>query len=1072
MSIDYVYQNYTIMIFGGESIDSLSGAIQKASGSLRGYISGLDTAKLKTVALKAATVAFEAALTLGLTFAISKLLEAFDKFAHAEEKAVEQEKKFRQETLDNIRAYNDEIKESQALSNSYVELVSTTSDLTNEKEKLLEIQDKINKGIEDQTDKVDLLNKSLSENIELTSKQRLEEAQNVISQNQAMYESIIEGENASYAAMQTYGDKDVTKAISEIEFATGKRISGTLPEQSKQLEEILKLYHDIDGYNKQYYNDVEKGKQAIDAQLADWKEIKETVDAARKTVQELTITPETQNDFNELIDSAKQLYDELNGTNNASQEFLISEKLKDVKTELYNLIGGNEELTQIADDVFSSFDKGVNSLLGDVGNLKEAWLATLDDMQKGSLKNISTMVSALQDLSENKGIAANTFWQLIEFDNEGLLNGAKLVGDRFVVTQENMIKLKDQYVQKQVEELEKTQAGVMLQKELYEQEVKRYEMELERLKLQNKPINSKEYQDVLSNLSKAQKGAREFGDEWERNNWLIRYLNQTLGNTIDLQKQLESQQKQLNKELAALEKELDNYQKAYDTKIDGIIKGLETEERELENQKETLEDELDVLEKQKNVIEDIISNYEKVNNLVQNAVQDEVKALEQQKQDIADSYNKRIEALKAENKEREDALDYAQKLKNLENAQNNKTRVYDEARGWHWASNSDDVKKAQSELSEYENRKAIEQLEAERDALIDATEDIIDSKEKYAEQWKEISGNIQDEADEELAKEILGADWREKIANGDTELLKKFTEEYRKHNSNLKQLTDTEIKLKKAEIEAKNADIKASKDRIQAWKDYKTEFSTAVANIKNANQDYMQQIGTIELDEKSSLERREQELSKFKDKVVGYINDIGNTQTQIDAVTSKLDELQDKNLTISVDVVNTDALDRLIEAYAQLADETMAAAWGKYIFEYGDQLSDEERQYALKKYAHFSTNGFSQGGVIDYTGVAMVHGRKNAPETVFNANDSAKLYELVHNTPNLMANMLNQVKGAIGKTGNVSNVMTSDRTNVMPSVSIGTISVYANNPQEFTKGLDQHLDRYFQRKLTASYTNR
>jgi len=116
--------------------------------------------------------------------------------------------------------------------------------------------------------------------------------------------------------------------------------------------------------------------------------------------------------------------------------------------------------------------------------------------------------------------------------------------------------------------------------------------------------------------------------------------------------------------------------------------------------------------------------------------------------------------------------------------------------------------------------------------------------------------------------------------------------------------------------------------------------------------------------------------------------------------------------------------------------------------------------------------GYSQGGVVDYTGVAMLHGRKNAPETIFNAHDSAKLYDLVHNTPNLMANMLNQVKGAIGKTGNVSNVMTSDRTNVMPSVSIGSITVMANNPQEFTKGLDQHLDRYFQRKLTASYTSK
>ena len=89
----------------------------------------------------------------------------------------------------------------------------------------------------------------------------------------------------------------------------------------------------------------------------------------------------------------------------------------------------------------------------------------------------------------------------------------------------------------------------------------------------------------------------------------------------------------------------------------------------------------------------------------------------------------------------------------------------------------------------------------------------------------------------------------------------------------------------------------------------------------------------------------------------------------------------------------------------------------------------------------------------------MVHGTKQKSETVFNANDSAKLYEMVHNTPNIMADMLNQAKTIAGRTGSVA-----------PSVSIGAISVYANNPQEFTKGLDKQLDRYFKTKLTQSYT--
>lgn len=1047
------------MIFGDESFDNLGSAIQKANGSLKNYITGLDVAKLKTIGLKAATVAFEAALTLGVTFAISKLLEAFNKFAHAEELAVEQEKKVRQETVESIRAYNEEVKESQDLSASYVELVSTTSDLTTEKEKLLDIQEKINKGITDQTDKVDLLNKSLSENIELTAQQRLEEAKRIISENQATYEGIVAGEQASYSGMQTYGDKDVIKAISEIELATGKRVSGTLAEQSKQLEKILELYHDIDGYNKQYYNDLEKGKQAIDTQLSDWAEIKESVDAARKTVQELTISPETQKTFNGLVDKAKQLYDELNGAGSASEEFLISEKIKEVKAELYNLVGNNSELSQIADNLFLSFDKGIDSILGDVGNLKEAWLATLDDMQKGSLKNISTMVSALQDLSEGKGIAANTFWQLVEFDTEGLLNGAKLVGDRFVITQENMIKLKDQYVKKQIEELQNTQIGIKLEKEKYEQEVKRYEMEIARLTLQRQSIVSDEFQTALNNLKKAKEGAKAFGDEWERNNQLIEYLNSTLGNTIDLQKQLEAQQKQLNKELSALEKELDNYQKAHEAKIDGIIKGLEAEGNELEKQEKALEDELDILEKQKDSIDDIISKYDTVNSLIQKTIEQDIKNLEDERDAIKDNYDARIKALQDENKEREDSLEYAQKLKNLENAKNNKVRVYDEARGWHYATNQDEVKKAQNDLSSFETRKAIESLEAQRDALIDSTEDIINTKKAYAEQFKNLADIIQTEADEELAAELLGADWREKIANGDVDLLEKFSEEYRKHNGDLKRLTDTEIKYKKEQIDAKKKEIDANKQRITTWRDLKNTISTAVTDIKNANADYMREMGNIQLNENSTLEERGNVVENFKNRVTGYIDQIAAKKGEIDAVTQSLDSLNDKSFTIDAEVKGLDDIDKAIEKTAELYNVTMAQAWANHLLANTGQMTPEELEHAQRQYAHYSTNGYAQGGVVDYTGIAMVHGTKQKSETVFNANDSAKLYEMVHNTPNLMADMLNQAKTIAGRTGSVA-----------PSVSIGAISVYANNPQEFTKGLDKQLDRYFKTKLTQSYT--
>lgn len=1045
------------MIFGNESFDNIGDAVQKASGSLRNYISGLDVAKLKTIALRATTVAFEAALTLGVTFAITKLLEALDKFSHAEEQATENEKKMRQETVDSIRAYNDEAKESQTLSNSYVELVSTTSDLTTEKEKLLEIQEKINKGIDDQTDKVDLLNKSLSENIELTAKQRLKEAQNVISENQATYESIVEGERASYSAMQTYGDKDVAKAISEVEAATGKRISGTLSEQSEQLEEILKLYHDISDYNKQYYNDVEKGKQAIDAQLSDWNEIKETVDAARRTVQELTIAPEMQKDFDGLVDKAKQLYDELNGANSGSQEFLISEKLKDVKSELYDLVDGNTELTQIADNLFSSFDKGVESILGDAGDLKAAWLNTFDDMQKGSLKNISTMVSALQDLSEGKGIATNTFWQLVEFDNDGLLNGAKLVGDKFIVTQENMIELKDKYIKKQIDELQNTQASVKLERDRYEQEAKRYELELESLKVKNVSQNSDEYKKVLNNLTEAKEDAKAFGDEWERNNWLIQYLNQSLGNTIDRTKQLQAQQKKLNEEVTKLNKELDARLKAQEYVIDNIISGHEEELAAINEEKQALQDELDALNEQKSTLDELIKNYETVNSLVQNTVQKEIDSLEEQKKAIEDTYKKRIDALKSENEQREDALEYAQKLANLENARNNKRYVYDETRGWRYESVKEDVQNAENDLKSFETSQAIKDLEKQRDEETATIDETIKSREEYANLWKEISNEIKTEEDELLAEEILGADWRQKIADGDINVMNKFRTEYRNHNAALKTLTNTEIKLKEEAIKAKDAEVKAKQEQIEVWKKYKTEVQKTADAIKATNEDYMKYLDSVSLSEQSTYADRQANLQNFASSYSSCVSQIKSYQQELDNM----------NVGLYIDTNIGEVADEManfIDTYRD-AIEAMQKALDESETGYGVVNSAWDAMLA-KAANEMRKRGYSQGGVVDYTGVAMLHGRKNAPEVIFNAEDSAKLYDLVHNTPNLMANVAAEAqkisKLSLGSNSNTNN----------SSVAIGAINVYANNPSELTRNLDKQLDQYFRTKLTQSYTGK
>ena len=992
----------------------------------------------------AMTVAISLAIK-GLSALVNKLIVTREELEEIRNEAVESSERLRK----SAETFIEEAQSIDELLQKYQQIHASVSDTSQAKNELLQVQKDLIDKFGKEAEGLDLINGKYDENIAKVKEYTREKY------NEWKTENAAEIRRAEKVAGYNF---DITRDDSSNVYRRDTKIGRNRIKEiygNDELAQSLFVIKDVSADIRQIYEDIE----GLDMSYGD-----------------LLLG----GDINAAIDSLSELINYYKDLGNADEEVLqqLTDHLKSLKTEsdnidyyLNNVSSVGSVFESVKNTAFNAFNDiaTIGRVSGD--EMRAKWLENLDEMQKGSLKNISTMVSALQDLSEGKGIAANTFWQLIEFDEQGLLNGARLVGDKFIVSEENMIKLKDQYIQKQIESIE------LLQKENEEKyssaliDVQTYERKLAELSLNDKLYKTDAYQKINQQLETAKANAKAYGDEWQRNNWLIEYLNQTLGNTVDLQKQLEAQQKQLNKELTALNKELDNYQKAYEAKIDSIIKSLEAEEDELEKQLDTLEDELDVLEKQQDAIEETLDNYEKVNSYVQKIIDKEIESLEEQRDAIKDTYNERINALKAENEEREDALDYAQKLANLENARNNKRRVYDEARGWRYESVKEDVVKAESDLKTFETNQEVKKLEKERDAEIEAWDALIKKKEDYKKQWAAWLEEIQDEEAEALLVQELGADARERIANNDITLIETFSTQYRKHNSDLRILTDTEIKLKKAEIDAKNEDIKASKERIQAWKDYKTEFGKAVTEIKQSNEDYMKDIGKIELDEKSSLERRGEEFSKFKDKVSGLVDQIGQKQSAIDNITASLDALQSKDIRVGLEV---DGMDEIREAERIIKEMMLESAIIKTLngngtasdiftimhnsgidnLEYGEQTAAVIR--LLKGH-------MANGGVADSTGIYMLHGRKNAPETIFNANDSAKLYEMVHNTPNLMADMLNQATKLSG-----FKLASNEVSNNNSNVSFYIDKIVTDNPVDF----ERQLDRYYRTKLTQSYTNK
>lgn len=80
--------------------------------------------------------------------------------------------------------------------------------------------------------------------------------------------------------------------------------------------------------------------------------------------------------------------------------------------------------------------------------------------------------------------------------------------------------------------------------------------------------------------------------------------------------------------------------------------------------------------------------------------------------------------------------------------------------------------------------------------------------------------------------------------------------------------------------------------------------------------------------------------------------------------------------------------------------------------------TDEILQNVINK---FNIKSYGDGGVMDYTGVANVHGTKTSSEVAFNSSQAKKLYELVKSLPEQL-DISSMINDAILTVRNISNV--------------------------------------------------
>ena len=109
--------------------------------------------------------------------------------------------------------------------------------------------------------------------------------------------------------------------------------------------------------------------------------------------------------------------------------------------------------------------------------------------------------------------------------------------------------------------------------------------------------------------------------------------------------------------------------------------------------------------------------------------------------------------------------------------------------------------------------------------------------------------------------------------------------------------------------------------------------------------------------------------------------------------------------------------------------------------------------------------GYSEGGEIDYTGLAKVHGTPSHSEVAFSASQARELYSMVK-TGEFSTQIENRV---IQGLGTALKKLSSGNTSTSNAVSIGTMVIKADNPKQFHDQFTREINSYMSLQLNNSF---
>lgn len=918
------------------------------SASLKGVAT---SSKLAAVGMKALSIAGNMLTGLAISFLLDGIITLFDNIVNGADNAKESLAQFTSSFSDSIDKLDEENKSVNELVNRYVTLVATTDDLSTVKDDLNTIQDNLIDKYGNEAKSLDLLNGKMSENIKKIKEWKKEKAESELYQESDITDPDDEDRKLSIAEAYALAQKKLKEGSSF--GSNGGRVG-----QAYVPDTLFGKYNSNADINKVGSRD-----------YGDWGDYKEVAEILKKynNVGMSGYDDDTlyfAGTMQERIDTMQKVYDELSEKwANISKDDNRNKWLADLQKEIATTTEEYDKLSN-AVDKYNEIQKTLENY-----NTSEEFSKAFDEAQKATesyshaveTKNIDD-VDRLYDLTQqykDKLInLANGDEDLIDYVNTFFETlPAKLTTDTFDISEwtddidevQNKAKsLKDT--------LTSLQDGSISDSDLVElfksyPDLAKFSGNTEKLTEEVKKLirqNPKELTDRLKELSNSLPN----GNDKANVEGLISSLEK-LG--------------EIASSISEVKLSVDDIEKIYEETFDDLIDKAEDE-------KDVLEEQKNILTEQKTQLDNIISQYETVANTVESYI-------DEQKSAIEDRYNAEIDAIKAVNEEKQDTIDLQEKLNNLENAKKKKVNVYSEASGWHLETNTEEVNKAQQEYEQASADKRVSDLEKQRDKETSLWD-------KYKQQWQDLINSSTNTENEQLAKDILGVNWTDKIAQQDTNILNDFASKYQSYRSQLSDQVEKEIESVEKEITAKSKEI-------EAYKKEKEALSKYVTDITNKNKDYIKQLTDVSEKEMQTMEGRTKFLEDCKKRAREAL-DYSDISVE-GAKSNGLYLVQYDGETVGTGLDEAQAEQLKSELYGKMVSSELLAnpMLGKNKGALTAILNALKSKFNIIK-------PYRSGGIDDYTGLAQLHGKPNAVETIFNSEQGRKLYNLVANTDNLV----------------------------------------------------------------------